>query len=59
MRSRLSDGLVIVLVGLALLTAAVHSLPAPDLQASVTTPQPMRAHLGGPGHMTPHQAATS
>lgn len=59
MRSRLGDGVVIIVLGLALLTAAVHALPAPDLQASVSSPQPMRAHLGGPGHMTPHQAAAS
>ena len=59
MRSRLGDGMVIVVLGLVLLTAAVHALPAPDLQASATAPQPMRAHLGGPGHMTPHQAAAS
>ena len=59
MRSRLTDGVVIVLVGLALLTAAVHSLPTPDMQASLTRPQPVRAHLSGPGHMTPHQASAS
>ncbi|HEY1991676.1 MAG TPA: hypothetical protein VGH71_04390 [Gammaproteobacteria bacterium] len=59
MRSRFSDGVVIVLLGLALLTAAVHALPALDLQASIMGHPPARAHLGGPGHVTPHQASAS
>lgn len=53
MRSRLSDGVVIVLLGLALLSAAVRALPAPpDLRTAATSSyQPMGLHLGSPGHV--------
>lgn len=48
MRSRFSDGVVIVLLGLALFTAAVHALPAPPtMQVAAADPQPLGVHLAG------------
>jgi hypothetical protein len=60
MRSRLLDGVVIVLLGLALFTAAVHALPPPpDLQAASVSRQSLVQHLGSPGRAAPHEAEVS
>jgi hypothetical protein len=48
MRSRFSDGVVIVLLGFAILTAAVHALPAPpDMSTASVSRQSMHAHRDG------------
>ena len=59
MRSRLGDGVVIVLLGLAAMTAVAHALPAPpDLQTASARHSKLGLQLAGKGRIAPrHEAA--
>ena len=59
MRSRLSDGVMIVVLGLTVLTAALHAMPVPPgMPVSMMAHPSGRAHLGAPVRMTPRSQAS-